>query len=106
MLLAAACFAGCGDGDGSSEPAWTVRQAESIAVVRGTPVEVRHCRGLGPVDDRRYRRFECLAGARAPTDPVETVAVRYVLFPLGDYDGRESPHRLTNVQFIGGPGIP
>jgi len=29
----------------------------------------------------------------------------YVLRPLGKYDGPHSAHRLTNVRFIGGPGI-
>jgi hypothetical protein len=105
LLLAAACLA-AGCGGGRSERDWTVEQAESIATVRGTPVRVRRCRGLGPEHDGRYGRFACVAGARAATDPYETVAVRYVLHPVGEYEGPESPRRLTNVPFTGGPGIP
>ncbi len=87
-----------------------MQQAESITSVRGTPVRVRHCRGLGRGERKdgepRYRRFACEAGARAETDKYETVAVRYVLHPLGDYQGPGSRRRLTNVRFTGGPGIP
>ena len=90
----------------------TTRQAESVTSVRGLRVRVRHCRGLGRAARRdgaaRYRRFECLAGGRAASDPYtfDTVAVLYVLRPTAEYDGPESEHRLTNVRFIGGPGIP
>lgn len=74
--------------------------------MRGTPVTARHCRGAGPEKGDGYGRFECVAGARAPTDAYDTVAVHYVLLPLGEYEGPKSPHRLTNVTFVGGPGIP
>jgi hypothetical protein len=29
-----------------------------------------------------------------------------VLHPLSDYENSTSRHRLTNVRFVGGPGIP
>jgi hypothetical protein len=53
-----------------------------------------------------YSRFECLAGARAAFQRYDTVAVLYVLHPLEEYDGPTSRHRLTDVRFIGGPGVP
>jgi hypothetical protein len=73
-------------------------------------VRVRECRGLGrPVTVggiRRYRHFRCLAGARAAGERYDTVAVRYILHPLGRYVGKRSRHALTQVRFTGGPGIP
>jgi hypothetical protein len=92
----------CGGEDRSS---WTVRQAESVTEVRGLPVRVRQCRGLGEVSrdgpERRYERFRCLAGARLEGERFDTVAVRYVIRPTSD-----SEYELQNVRFIGGPGIP
>ena len=93
---------------------WTVRQAESIVTVRGLPIRVRHCRPRGRAQrsggdtPARYRNFECLAGARAINDPYpfETVAVLYELRPTDRYTGPRSRHRLANVRFVGGPGIP
>jgi hypothetical protein len=73
--------------------------------VRGTPVRVRNCRGRGK-NTERYSSFDCLAGARISLDPYDTVGVFYTLHPLGKYEGPASPHRLTNVRFVGGPGIP
>jgi hypothetical protein len=107
-LLALALTAGCGSDKDASAQWWAVDQAESIAVVRGMPVRVRYCRGLGPSDDRKYARFDCLASARAVRDlyPFETVAVVYVLHPLEEYRGAKSRHRLSSVKFYGGPGIP
>lgn len=107
-LLALALTAGCGGSDNDASARWTVEQAESIAVVRGMPVRVRYCRGLGPSDDRKYSRFDCLASARAVRDPYpfETVAVVYVLHPFEEYTGTKSRHRLSRVKFYGGPGIP
>jgi hypothetical protein len=115
-LVVAAFVAGGCAGSNRAEPeadaSWTIRQAESVTSVRGLRVRVRYCRGLGHAtrsdNAARYRRFECLAGARAASDPYafDTVAVLYDLEPLADYDGPESRHRLADVQFIGGPGIP
>jgi hypothetical protein len=117
LVVAAVVAGGCGGSDGT-EPAddalWTTGQAESVTLVRGLRVRVRHCSGLGGATHAagagaaRYRRFECLAGARAASDPYafDTVAVMYALEPLAEYGGPESEHRLENVRFIGGPGIP
>jgi hypothetical protein len=105
-------YVGTGDVDAGGNRLWTTMQAESISVVRGMPVRVHYCRGLDGADRRRaeprFTRFRCLAGARASSDPygVETIAVLYVLHPLAPYHGPGSKHRLTNVRFIGGPGIP
>jgi hypothetical protein len=91
-------------------PYWQAWHAESISTVRGLPVRGRECRGRGPaiVDDgvRWYRRFRCTARTRAPWETYDTIAVHYVFRPLGPYAGPQSPHRLTQVRFIGGPGIP
>ena len=95
--------AGCADSD--ADRLWTVRQAESITSIRGTPVRVRHCRGLAGREDR-YESFECLAGARTAFDRYDTVGVFYVLHPLGEYEGPRSKYRLSNLRFVGGPGIP
>jgi hypothetical protein len=116
-VLAALVLAALGWGCTSAEPSesqsrWTTQQAESIRVIRGLPVRVRHCRGLGPAREegsrREYMRFRCLAGGRATVDrySIDTVAVRYVLHPLAPYAGPGSSHRLTDVRFMGGPGIP
>jgi hypothetical protein len=82
---------------------WTERQAESIDVVRGLRVHVRRCTGLGvprPLGrTKTYARFACLAGARAPHQTFDTVAVTYVLRPLGRYAGRSSRVALANVRF-------
>jgi hypothetical protein len=94
-------LAGCGEEDRG----WTVRQAESVTAVRGLPVRVRECRGLGDASGdgpaRRYERFRCLAGARLEGERFDTVAVRYEIRPA---DGSE--YDLERVEFIGGPGIP
>jgi hypothetical protein len=109
LALVACLGAGCRDGNRAHVPLWTVQQAESITSVRGLPVRVRHCRGTGTRErhenTRLYSRFECLAAARAAFQPYDTVAVLYVLHPLED-DGPTSRYRLTNVRFIGGPGVP
>jgi hypothetical protein len=87
---------------GADEPRWSVTQAESIATVRGTPINDPTCRGVGEATDDRYERFRCRAGARRPSETVDTVAVLYELLPTGDYPD----HTLENVSFVGGPGIP
>jgi hypothetical protein len=89
---------------------WRVSQAASIATIRSMPVHVRECRGLGRTlagnGARRYRHFRCLAGTRAPWERYDTIAVLYVLRPLGPFCGSRSRYKLTQVRFIGGPGIP
>lgn len=85
---------------------WTVKQAESITSIRGTPVRVRECKGLGKARERvLYRHFSCVAGTRLRYQPIDTVAVTYVLHPLGGYSGRRSRHVTTNVKFVG-HGVP
>jgi hypothetical protein len=109
VLLATSCAAACANGDTPSREAWTVREAESITSIRGMSVRVRHCRGLGRgTNDAtlRYRRFACVAGARRPAERFDTVGVFYELHPLGAYQGARSKYSLTNVRFVGGPGIP
>jgi hypothetical protein len=102
----ATVFAAACSGGGDSGPGWTEREAESITTIRSLPATVRGCEGLGESDDDRYTRFDCLAGTRAAWQTYDTIAVRYVLHPLDEYDGPRSRHRLTNVKFVGGPGIP
>ena len=110
MALLAILACGCGGAEEADERrSWTRKEAESVTVVRGLTVRVRHCRGVAAAtDNRRYRSLRCLAGARATSDsyPFETVAVRYVLHPLGPPTGRRPRRRLTDVRFVGGPGIP
>jgi hypothetical protein len=85
---------------GDERNGWTTEQGKSIRSVRGLPVEVRTCRGLGEPDGRRYDRLQCVAGARLPGEEVDTVAVRFVVVPRGE------DYELRNVRFFGGPGIP
>ena len=107
LLLVLPCIAaGCAGGSERPEPRWTEHQAATITTVRSMPVRVVRCRGLGGREDGSFERFACLAGTRAAWEPYDTIAVHYVLRPLGDYEGPRSPHRLTSVRFIGGPGIP
>jgi hypothetical protein len=100
--LALSVLAACG-GEGT---AWTIREAESIAAVRGTPIHAPECRGLGSPTNGRYRRFSCTAGTRRPGETADTVAVLYELVPRSGYDGPRSDHIFEDVRFIGGPGIP
>ena len=99
--LALAAF-GCAEVD-RDETAWTVGRAESVTTIRGMPVRVRQCHGLGTPGDgemRRYRRFACVAGTRLRGEPYDTVAVLYVIrvLPSGG-------HALDNVRFLG-LGVP
>jgi hypothetical protein len=103
LALGLTVVAACG-GEGATR--WTVEQAESIAVVRGTPVNDQRCQGIGAEVNERFERFRCTAGARRPTESVDTVAVLYELVPEEDYNGPASRHRLEKVSFLGGPGIP
>lgn len=102
-LVLTSMLVACGAG---GEPRWTVPQAESIAVVRGTPVNDPRCQGVGSAVDERYERFRCTAGARRPGEDLDTVAVLYELVPEEEYSGPASAHMLENVTFVGGPGIP
>lgn len=89
---------------------WSTREAESIATVRGLPVHVKQCRGLGHsrrgLAVVRYSRFACTAGTGLDWDAFDTVSVTYVLVPLGRYEGGCSSHALRDVHFVGGTGIP
>jgi hypothetical protein len=84
---------------------WTVARAESVSTVRGMRVRVHECRGVGQGVMRkgitRYRHFRCVAGARASFQDYDSVAVVYVLHALP-----RNRFVLTNVRFIGGPGVP
>lgn len=107
VLVLAAAIPGCG---GDEPPAWTVAEAESVPAVRGLPVNDPRCQGLGSSQGegstRRFRRFDCVAGARNPTDTVDTVAVHYRLRVTGEYEGPRSKHELERARFYGGPGVP
>jgi hypothetical protein len=100
VLLAGSCA------EDSERDGWTTPQAESITVIRGLPVRVRHCRGIGRREGRRYRRFDCLAGARLRGESFDTVAVVYELRPSSRFHGAHSGYTLKYVRFVGGPGIP
>lgn len=110
LLLLVVVTTGCAGADTPDAPRWTEPEAAAITTVRGMPVSVVRCRGLGPhesQDDRKaFARFDCLAQTRAPWQRYDTITVIYVLHPLDEYEGPRSPHQLTNVQFVGGPGIP
>ena len=120
LLLVSAAFLGlgvlsaCAGGEGRPATArptyWTEREAESIATVRGLPVHVRSCTGLGRARATnavvRYSRFSCVAGTGLDWESYDTIAVTYVLVPLGPYEGGCSEHAMRNVRFVGGTGIP
>jgi hypothetical protein len=97
----AAALAACGD---DAPQGWTVAQAESVTTIRGLPVRVLSCRGVGEGeaggDGVRYDRLRCEAGARRPGESFDTVGVLYEIRPTDD------GHVLERVRFIGGPGIP
>ena len=69
--------------------------------MRGLPVRVRSCRGIGRANGRRYTRLACAAGARLPGEDFDTVAVTFEVVPR-----RDEGYVLENVHFFGGPGIP
>ncbi|HEU6445761.1 MAG TPA: hypothetical protein VFL61_11945 [Gaiellaceae bacterium] len=100
VALALAALAAC---DGGEVEGWTVEQAENaVTSVRGLPVRQPRCRGLGRAEAEppRYLQFACSAGARAPGERFETVAVLYELHV------RDSGYVLRAIRFVGGPGIP
>lgn len=97
--VTSALLAACAGGEPTTN-GWTVEQAESVTEVRGQAVRSVECRGLGSETDGRYERFACAAGARAPGEPFETVAVLY------EVHVRDSKYQLQGVRFVGGPGIP
>lgn len=92
-----------GRNGGVADGMWTERQAASITTIRGTPVRVRYCHGLGGGQEARgvivYGSFSCLAGARIASQAFDSVAVTYVLRPAGAYAGRASRYILANVRF-------
>jgi hypothetical protein len=110
LVLLLTAGGGCTRGDDDSAVVWSTREAESIREVRGLPVRVLECRGLGAPrregDSVRFARFACLAGARQPWERFDSVAVRFELRPRRDYDGSPASYELRNVRFTGGPGIP
>jgi hypothetical protein len=110
LLVVAGVAAGCDGSSDPSPPRWTEAQAESVSRVRSLPVRNARCRGVGrpAMDDgvRTFARFECVAGGRAPWQRYDTIAVFYVLRPLEAFDRPRSRHRLAEVRFVGGPGIP
>lgn len=100
MAVGALAFlAACGDG--SSRPAifWTVEQAESITVIRGTPLRTTKCNGLGDERDSAFRRFFCIGKVVPQGLPQLPVRVRYVLNPRGAFRGRRSAYLATSVRF-------
>jgi len=88
---------------------WTVREAESLATVRGVPVHVQSCTGIGrprhALAVARYDRFACTAGTGLDWESFDSVAVTYTLVPLGPYEGGCSRYALREVRFVGA-GIP
>jgi hypothetical protein len=90
---------------------WTVRQAESISTVRSMPVHVLECtgrgRGVRQGGVTRYRHFACTGGTRAPWETYDTIAVLYIVHPISSFARRDRQrYTLSNVRFVGGPGIP
>jgi hypothetical protein len=88
-------------GCGASRPArfWTARQAESIKLVRGTPLRRTTCTGLGERRASAYRRFSCVGVVVPKAVPDLPVRVRYVLNPRGKYKGHRSAYLATSVRF-------
>jgi hypothetical protein len=85
----------------SSRPArfWTVSQAQSIKLVRGTALDRTTCRGLGKQRVSAYRRFACVGVVVPKSVPYLPVRVRYVLNPRGRYKDQRSAYLATNVHF-------
>src|SRR5512133_611377 len=95
--VAVAWLTSCG---GTEAHGWTVQQAEAIRSVRGMPVRVLECRGLGSPREGGFTRFACLAGARRSGENYDSVGVSYDVVLL-----ENAGYRLEKVRFIGGPGI-
>jgi hypothetical protein len=106
LALASCVLVACSGAQKAELEGWTTAQAESIAVIRGMPVRVRGCRGVGRREGERYLRFNCVAGARLSGEHFDTVGVLYGLRPLSRFRIADPSYRLTNVRFTGGPGIP
>jgi hypothetical protein len=109
-LLLGAVLAASGGAHVRAGNFWSERQAESIRLVRGTPVRRTRCEGRGirraVGSQPLYRHFAC-RGSTGPryVAPIDTVLVTYTLHPLGRYVGRRSGYATTNVRFIG-HGVP
>jgi hypothetical protein len=97
-LIGALSLSACG---GSTAPPtfWTVEQAESIKVIRGTPLAITKCGGLGESRESAFRRFRCTGRIVAEAVPQLPVRVRYVLNPRGAYEGGGSAYLATSVRF-------
>ena len=97
-LIGAVALSACGE---ASRPPtfWTVEQAESIKLIRGTALTKARCSGLGEPRDAAYRRFRCTGRVVAEAVPQVPVRVRYVLNPRGSYRGSSSAYLATNVRF-------
>jgi hypothetical protein len=91
--------AGCDEGEPSPATLWTVKQAESIRMVRGTPVHGTECSGLRVGRDGHHRRFSCVGVTWPRSTPQLKVRVRYILNPAGPYRGMRSAYLATNVHF-------
>jgi hypothetical protein len=99
VATAVVCLS-CGGPQPASVRFWTKTQAESIRLVRGTPLRTANCTGLGEERASAYRRFRCV-GVHWPKNlgyPLP-VRVRYVLNPRGKYRGQRSPYLATSVYF-------
>jgi hypothetical protein len=103
VLLVVALFANLACGASHTAVAarfWTVSQAETIKLVRGTPLKTTKCTGLGEQRASAYRRFSCV-GVHWPKGlayPLP-VRVRYVLNTRGKYRGQRSAYLATSVYF-------
>jgi hypothetical protein len=103
-LLAAAVIL-AGTACGTSRPTvparfWTVSEAESIRLIRGTPLRTTACTPIGEPRGSTYGRFSC-EGVHWPKGlqyPLP-VRVRYVLNPHGPYRGPRSAYLATSVYF-------
>jgi hypothetical protein len=98
-LGALAVLPACGDGSSRPPTFWTVEQAESIKVIRGTPLRTTKCTGFGEERDSAFRRFLCIGKVVPRAAPQLPVRVRYLLNPRGAYRGRHSAYLATNVRF-------
>jgi hypothetical protein len=77
---------------------WTVEQAESVRMIRGTRLYETKCRGL---ERRRavHRHFACSGQTARDDKSIHTALVTYVLHPLGRYFRRYPAYFATKVRF-------
>lgn len=86
-------------GTSQSTTYWTVSEAESIRLVRGTALESTTCSGVGKQRGSAYRKFSCVGVVVPESFPDLPVRVRYVLNTRGKYQGQRSAYLATNVHF-------